>query len=66
MKSYFMSILTDQPNESFSAIVKRQLKLKEERAAAEQEALRRKEEAQALSTEAGREQDSNVISGSEG
>ena len=34
MKSYFMSILTDQPNESFGAIVKRQLKLKEERAQA--------------------------------
>jgi len=31
MKSYFMSILTDQPNESFGAIVKRQLRLKEER-----------------------------------
>lgn len=26
-----MSILTDQPNESFGAIVKRQLRLKEER-----------------------------------
>lgn len=42
-----MSILTDQPNESFSAIVKRQLKLKEESAAAELERRLRKEEEQA-------------------